>query len=151
MLSHIGYHDGIVIKSSGNTLYHLTHGQLGFIRGEFSSNHPVVLYAIAGVEFFQPFCMFIFVYFFGKQRQGLFHSSQQGHIGMDDFVDFCRVNFQMDDPGVGGILLRICCDPVIEAQPDAKDKVCFIGFDIGTVIAMHAQHSHIQRVISGHG
>ncbi len=55
----------------------------------------------------------------------------------------------MDDAGIGTELVQITGDTVIEASTDSNQYIAFMHGHIGLIGAMHAEHTHKQRVGAG--
>ena len=64
-----------------------------------------------------------------------------GHIGLHIFIDFGRIQFQMDDFGLLGIALQITCHPIVKPHSYSDQDIALIGQEIGCIVAMHTQFS----------
>ena len=67
------------------------------------------------------------------------------------FVDLGRINLDVDDFGLLGIFTQVARNPVVKAHADGNQHITFVLLDVGTVVAMHAQHTHVQGVFVGDG
>ncbi|OPZ11517.1 MAG: hypothetical protein BWZ06_01705 [Bacteroidetes bacterium ADurb.BinA261] len=88
---------------------------------------------------------------FGNLWQGLFHIAQHFNVHFYIFVDFGAVNIEMNDFCLFGIRIQIACYTVIETHADGDQYIAFVGFDVGSDVAMHTQHSAIEGMIGWHG
>ena len=85
---------------------------------------------------------------FGQQRERTLDVAHEGHVGMDDFVDFGGVDLHMDDPGVGAEGGGVARYAVVETHSDGDEQVALLVFDVGAVVAVHPQHSHVAGVVA---
>src|SRR5690606_25615550 len=53
----------------------------------------------------------------------------------------------MDDFGLRGEFTDIPRDPIVKSHPDRNQYIAFCGFDVGGVVTVHSQHTHVERVI----
>ena len=68
-------------------------------------------------------------------------------MGMYVFTNFCRIYFDMDHLCLSGIFAQIAGDAVIEAHSDCDEDIALVLLDIGAIVAVHTQHTHVQRVV----
>ena len=72
-------------------------------------------------------------------------------FGMDVFVDLRGIDLDVDHFGLFGVTGQAAGNPVIKAHADGDQDIAFILFEIRAIIAVHAQHAHMQRVRGGQG
>ena len=49
----------------------------------------------------------------------------------------------MNNLGLFGIGIKVACDAVVKAHTNGNEQVAFVGFDIGTNVAVHTQHTFV--------
>ena len=62
-------------------------------------------------------------------------------------VNLTSVDIQMDNLRLFGIGLQIACDTVAEAHADGDEYVALLFLQVDGIVAMHAQHTHVQRMV----
>ena len=65
-------------------------------------------------------------------------------VGVDDLVDFHLVDVEVDDARVGGEVLHVARDAVIEAGAHGDEQVAVRNGHVGRVGAVHAGHAEVQ-------
>ncbi len=82
-------------------------------------------------------------------RQRLLAVAHDGHRDLHVLVHLALVDVQMDDLRLLGIGLQAACDAVAEAHTDGDEHVALLLFQVHGVVAVHPEHTHIQRVVAG--
>ncbi len=86
----------------------------------------------------------------GRQHfQRLFGIAHYRRVGLYHFVDFGRVDLDVDDLGLLGVARHVARHAVVEAQPDTDKYVALVGEAVGAVVAVHSQPTHVKRMIDG--
>ena len=85
----------------------------------------------------------------GEQRQGFLAIAPHGHGGGHVFVDFGGVDVEVNHLSLTGVFIEAAGHPVIKTHADGDEHVALVGEHIGTVVAVHAQHAHVQRMVGG--
>ena len=96
-----------------------------------------------------PFAVLIAIQQRRQRRQRLLAVGHHRHIGLHILVYLATVNIQMNNLGLLGIGLRITRHTVGEAHADSYQHVALLLLQIDGIVAMHAQHTHIQRMVGG--
>ena len=58
-------------------------------------------------------------------------------------LDFSRIQFKMDDPGLLGIGIQVAGDTIVKAHSHSDQNVAFIGELVRRIISMHAHHANV--------
>ncbi len=95
--------------------------------------------------------MAVCFHIFRKGLQGSFCIRNNRNVADYIFIYFRRVNVNVDHFGLFGIAFQIARNTIVETHPNGNQHIAFVGFDIRTVIAVHAEVSNIERMIDGHG
>ena len=77
----------------------------------------------------------------------MFGISENLHIDRYILPDLRVVDIQMDHFRLLGVCLQIASNTIVETHTDGDQHVTFIGLPIRTDIAVHTQHTLIQRKI----
>ena len=115
------------------------------------ADHLLVFDLVAGAEFVDPCPVAAGLYAPGEQRKGLFHVADQRNVGRDDLADLGGIDFEVDDLGVRPETARIARHAVVEAHAHGEEQVAVPVFDVGTVVAVHAQHADVLRRVGRQG
>ncbi|MPN36568.1 hypothetical protein SDC9_184077 [bioreactor metagenome] len=57
----------------------------------------------------------------------------------------------MDDFRLFGIGVEVARNAVVKTHPDGNKHIALVGVHVGGNIAVHAQHSPVERMIGGDG
>ena len=83
--------------------------------------------------------------------QRLLTVGHHSHIGLHVLVDLTAVDIEMDDFGLLGIGLQIARHTVAEAHADGNEHIALLLLQIDGIVAVHAQHAHIERMVGRKG
>ena len=106
---------------------------------------------VAGAESGDPLAVVAFADTLGDERQGAFHIAHDRHVGRDDLADLRGVDLQVDHLGVGAEMRGIPRHAVVETHAHGHEQVALLVLDVGTVVAVHAQHAHVLRMVGRQG
>lgn len=101
LLPHVGDHHRVAVVGACHGVDRLAHADAPSVGTDRPPHHTLVLDAVAGAELLDPCAVVARADAFGQQRERTLDVAHEGHVGMDDFVDFGGVDLHMDDPGVG--------------------------------------------------
>jgi len=87
----------------------------------------------------------------GDLPQRVLAVAQHGHVHLHVLIKFGFVDIQVDDLGLLGIGVQLAGDAVVEAHAYGDDHVGLVGLDIGTEVAVHAQHTLVQGMVRREG
>ena len=95
--------------------------------------------------------MVSFIYQRGECWQRLLTVGHHSHIGLHVLVNLTTIDIEMNHLGLLGIGLQIARHTVAESHTDGNKHVTLLLFQVDSVITMHAQHTHVERMIRGKG
>lgn len=150
MLAYVSSYYGLFFGLVGDFVYYYFYMDL-FV---FGRGYIVLDY------FFFFFCVYFFklgdlfgVLFFFDYREQFFQCffcvGKYGDICWYIFVDFRRIDFDVDDFGLFGIFFQIVCYLVIEVYVDCNEYIVVVLYYIGCVIVVYVQYIYMQRVVVG--
>ena len=151
VLTHVGNHDGLVVGSLADTAYHLAHEQgtvLGVQRGIY---HLIVLLLGVRLETVYPCLMSGRFHKFGYLCQSLLAVAQYRHGGFHYLAHLGGVYLEVYHLGLLGVGVQVARNTVVEAHAHGNEQVALVGHHVGSQIAMHAQHTHVQGMAGGSG
>ena len=73
-----------------------------------------------------------------------------GSVGMDILAEFRSIDIDMDYTRLRSIMGHIAGHTVIETHTDGYEQIGTVGVDIGAYVAVHAEHTLIERMIRGY-
>ena len=84
-----------------------------------------------------------------QRRQRLLAVAHNGHRDLHVLVHLALVDVQVDHLRLLGIGLQAARDAVAEAHTDGDEHVALLFLQVHRVVAVHTQHTHVQRVVAG--
>ena len=93
--------------------------------------------------------MLILIQQCSNSGQRLLTICNDSQIGLHILVNLALVNIQMDNLGLLGVCLRISCHTIRKTHANGYQHVALLFFQVDGIVAMHAQHSYIQRMVRG--
>src|SRR5690606_5158110 len=73
--------------------------------------------------------------------------SRNSYLSLYIFIDFGGIYLDVDNFSLRGEFTDIPRDPIVKSHPDRNQYIAFCGFDVGGVVSVHSQHTHVERVI----
>ena len=77
----------------------------------------------------------------------MFGISEHFHVDRHILPDLRVIDIQMDHFRLLGVRIQIACDTVVETHADGDQHVAFVGLPVRSHIAMHTEHTFVQRKI----
>ena len=151
LLADIGDQHRVVAVGPAHGVDRFAHADTPFGGMHRFADHRFVFYLVAGPESGDPFAVVALVDAFGDERQGAFHIAHDRNVGMDDLVDLRGVDLQVNHLGIGAEMRGASRHAVVETHAYGDQQVALLVLDIGTVVAVHAQHAYILRVAGRQG
>ena len=71
----------------------------------------------------------------------------EGHVHPDVFVEFGRIDVDVDLGGVRGVGLEVAGDPIVEPHPERDEQVGLLDGLVHPRLAVHPHHSHVQGMV----
>ena len=109
------------------------------------------LLLLVGGEAGYPLAVVGRLHMLGHGCQGLFAVAQHGEVGVYVLVDFGGVYLEVDDLGLACVGGNVSGYPVIKAHAYGYEQVALIGQHVGAQVAVHAEHTLVERMIAGQG
>ena len=82
-------------------------------------------------------------------RQRLLTVGNHRHVGLHVLVDLAVVDIEVDNLRLLGVGLQVSCHTVGEAHADGDEHVALLLLQVHGIVAVHTQHTDIQRMIGG--
>ena len=79
--------------------------------------------------------------------QRLFAVAEDGECGLHVLAELRGVNLKVNDLGLLGVCLQVARHTVVEAHADSYEQVALVGHDVRRQIAVHTEHSHVERMV----
>ena len=151
VLSNIRHEHSTFRSLLGNSIDHLAHQQRTLFRMDGRLYDLFALLLIQFLERIAPLLMVSLIKQSGKGWQRLFTVCHHSHIGLYVLVNLTLVDIQMYNLGLLGVGLRIACHTVREAHANGYQHVTLLFLQVNGIVAMHTQHTHIQRMVGRQG
>ena len=107
------------------------------------------LFVMTGFETVAPLPVYILLEQSGDGWHGHLAVAHHCHIGVDALVDFGTVDVEMDYLcllGVGGGQTR---HAVAEPHADGDEHVTLLFLQVGRIVAVHTEHTHVEGMSGG--
>ena len=125
----------------------LAHQQLAILGTHRRIYHLALLFLIQGLERFYPLLVLVLLHQLVDAGQALLAIANHGHVGLHVLVYLCRVNVKVYHLGLFGILVEPSRNTVGEAHAYGYQHVTLLLLDVWRVIAVHAEHAHVQGMV----
>ena len=93
--------------------------------------------------------MVVLVYQRCQSGQRLLAVGNHSHVGLHVLVYLAAVDVQMNHLCLLGIGLQRASDTVAETHADGNEHIALLLFHVRRIVAVHAQHAHVQRMVGG--
>ncbi|CDD18300.1 unknown [Prevotella sp. CAG:732] len=133
VLTDIVDENSLIMSNFRHHIGHLTHQERSLCRMDVLLNHLLLLLLAIVLEGISPLTMNILVQQASDGRQTLLAIAYYGNIGLDDLVDFRRVDVEMDNLRLLGIFRRNARDTVAESHTDGDEHITLLGLHVGSV------------------
>ena len=149
VLTDIRHENSIVRSLFGNGIHHLTHEQRTLLRmdGGLDDLHAFLL--VECLKRLAPLGMFVRIKECRECGQRLLTVGHHSHVGLHVLVDLTTVDIEVDDLCLFGIGLQVTRHTVGETHADGDEHVALLLFQVDGIIAVHAQHTDVQRMVRG--
>ena len=142
VLSHVGGHDGIPIRSLPDI-----GDQMGYV--QFAVFLPVHNAAGIGIGFpavdlLLPFIMVVFVHQRDQVAEHIAYIAYERHIDKHIFVDLRWIDLDVDLLGARCIRFQRAGHAVVKAHTEGKDQVGILDRHVGMEFPVHAHHAQTQ-------
>jgi len=115
----------------------------------FWFDDPLPFFVRIGVETIHPFLVGGLFQQRRDGRQAFLDVGQHRNVNLNVFIDFCRVNVEVDDLGLFGVGLEVAGHTVVKPHANGYQHIAFSRFTVGAHIPVHAQHTLHQGKITG--
>ena len=135
-----------MVSSITNRTYHFPHTQRVCGRMKFRTDYFFLLYFLIFFEAINPFGMSVLFQELRHRSQCFLAISQYSYIYLYILINFRRIDIKMNHFCLFGVSSQITGHTVIKTHTNSNQHITFIGIDIRSQIAVHTQHTFIQRM-----
>ena len=146
VLAHIGHHDSLMPCSLAYIVDHLAHRHTPLCGVHLAHNHLLILYAGRLIKLGKPLPVGILFHQRQQSLQGSLGIAVDSGVGGYVLVELGCIDIDMHDSGLWSIGFYIAGDAVVETHAYGYDEVGTVGVDIRADIAVHTEHSLVQRM-----
>ena len=149
VLADVSHEDGIVGTLLRHHVNDLTHAQRTFLRMDGGLDDLRALFLVERLEGRAPLTMVSFPDEGREGRQRLLTVGHDGHISLHVLVNLAGIDVEVDDLRLLSIGLEVTRHTVAEAHTDGDEHVALLLLEVDGVVAVHAQHTSVERMIGG--
>src|SRR3989338_10715401 len=150
VLAHIGDDDRLTFRLLTQHTDGFRHRYLPAFRVQFGVSDNLLLLRVERFELCYPLTVVAALHERGDGRKEFLRISVNGDLGLDDLVELRRIDVHMNDLGMRKVPRHLARHAVVEAHAYREHYVGLIGELVGRVIAVHAEHAHVERVVRRH-
>ena len=150
LLADVGDKNGVV-ELPCHGIHNFTHAQVRAAALDCRLDDLLALDVVTYAEFVYPLRVVAFRDLLGDHGECTLHVAENGHVGIDEFVYLSWVDFEVYDLGVDAEIRRVARDAVVETHAYCYEKVAIAVLDVGGVVAVHAEHADILRMVRRQG
>ena len=143
-------HEHCIIRSLlSNGIHYLAHQQRTLLGMDCRFYYLLTFHLIKRLKRVAPLLMFILIYQGRDSGQRLLTVANHRHIGLHILINLTMVNIQMNNLRLFSVGLQITSHTVAESHTDSNQHITLLLLQVHSVIAMHTQHAHVERMIRG--
>ncbi len=128
-------------------IYDLSHSQFAALRVNGSGNDFALFDFLEFAETIEPFFPFAGAYFLGECSQDFFGISNNTEVHLDEFVDFGRINVDVDLLCLSCVAGHGPCYSVVKTHSHRDEKITFVCLNVAGQMTVHSKHSLEKREV----
>ena len=114
-------------------------------------NYLIILLTVKRFEALYPLLVVSLFHALSDKLECEAAVTQYRYIGFYVLAELRLVNVKVYDLGLTGICIKGACYAVIKTHAYGNEHIALIGLDVRGQIAVHAEHAHVERVVTGQG